>query len=112
MPTVPYKYKNQVQIISTTAPAVSNQEGAFIVKNKADPLLMKKKMRPFLTDITVNYYGEERQNPIRVHYPLHKDHLGTSTANVSQMLNANNRATFNVFLTGFGSFPGMPQNPT
>lgn len=72
---MPYKYKNEVTVTSTQAP-VGNVEGAFIVKNKADAKLMKKKTRPYLTDVTVNYYGEERANPIRVYYALdHRNQL-------------------------------------
>ena len=43
-------------------------DGVYVVKNTKDEAKMRKDNKAFLTDITVNYYGEDRKQPIRMYY--------------------------------------------
>ena len=64
LPVVPYQYKNRVQVISPLAS-----------KDHADPVYLQKKTKDvkvakqkFLNNLTTNYYGENRKDPIRVYH--------------------------------------------
>ena len=64
-------------------------DGVYVVKNTKDEAKMRKDNKAFLTDITVNYYGEDRKQPIRMYYEYQCKHNHGNLTNTSSLNQSN-----------------------
>ena len=64
MPTVPYQYKSKVAVVSPLSKQ-AHADGILLVKNRNSEIPVNEPK--FLSETTVNYYGEDRNMPIRIY---------------------------------------------
>jgi len=64
VPTVPYQYSQKVNVLSPLSKK-SHADKILLLEQK--PAESSKSNRKHLTDLTPNYYGENRRMPVRVY---------------------------------------------